>query len=218
MSSEATSAVPAERVRFAAATLPVYAAAIFLAAGLVFLVQPMAAKMLLPRFGGSPAVWAVSLVFFQAVLLAGYAFAHLSLRLLPLRVHSALHLGVLAAPLAVLPIAVRDEPTGGTPALSLLAVLTLSVGLPFFAVTTASPVLQRWFSATGHGAAADPYFLYAASNAGSLLGLLAYPLVLEPTLTLEEQARAWFVGYGVFLAATSLAATRVFRAAPRGVA
>jgi hypothetical protein len=217
MSSEATTAVPAERVRFAGATLPVYGATIFVAAALVFLVQPMAAKMLLPRFGGTPAVWAVSLVFFQAVLLAGYAFAHLSLRFLPVRAQPLLQLGLLAAPLALLPTAMPDAgSTGGRPALHLLAVLAVGVGAPFFAVTTASPVLQRWFAASGHSAGADPYFLYAASNAGSLIGLLAYPLAIEPTFTLEQQSRLWFLGYGLFLALAAACALRVFAAAPAG--
>src|SRR5687767_9143515 len=217
MSSEASTAAHSERVRFAGATLPVYGATIFVAAALVFLVQPMAAKMLLPQFGGTPAVWAVSLVFFQAVLLAGYAFAHLSLRFLPVRAQPVLQLGLVAVPLALLPIAMPDAvSTGGRPALHLLAVLAVAVGAPFFAVTTASPVLQRWFSASGHSAGADPYFLYAASNAGSLIGLLAYPLAIEPTFTLEQQSRLWLLGYGLFLALAAACALRVFAAAPAG--
>ena len=216
VSSEATT-VSRERVRFAGATLPLYGAAIFVAAALVFLVQPMAAKMLLPRFGGTPAVWAVSLVFFQAVLLAGYSFAHVSLRFLPLRVQPLLQLGVLALPLALLPVAMpADAGSSRNPTLALLAVLLVAVGAPFFAVTTASPVLQRWFAASGHGAGADPYFLYAASNAGSLIGLLGYPLLLEPAFTLEEQSRLWLLGYGLFLALAAVCALRVFTAAPAG--
>lgn len=217
MSSEATTATSAERVRFAGATLPLYATAIFLAAALVFLVQPMAAKMLLPRFGGTPAVWAVSLVFFQAVLLAGYSFAHLSFRFLPLRAQPLLQLGVLALPLALLPIAIPgDAGSSRNPTFALLAVLLVAVGAPFFAVTTASPVLQRWFAASGHGAGADPYFLYAASNAGSLIGLLGYPLLVEPRFTLAEQSRLWLGGYAVFLALAAASALRVFAATPAG--
>jgi hypothetical protein len=216
VTSQSTTVTP-ERVRFAGATLPLYGAAIFLAAALVFLVQPLAAKMLLPRFGGTPAVWAVSLVFFQAVLLAGYTFAHVSLRLLPLRVQPLLQLTVLALPLAVLPIALpADAGSSGNPTFALLAVLGVAVGAPFFAVTTASPVLQRWFAATGHGAGADPYFLYAASNAGSLIGLLAYPLLVEPRFTLAEQARLWLGAYVLFLALAAACALRVFTAAPAG--
>jgi hypothetical protein len=217
MSSPSTTVESEARLHWPAATLRVYAAAIFLAAALVFLVQPMAAKMILPRFGGTPAVWAVSLVFFQAVLLAGYAFAHVSLRFLPLRVQPLLQLGVLALPLALLPISMpADAGTSHNPTLAVLAVLLVAVGAPFFAVTTASPVLQRWFAASGHGAGADPYFLYAASNAGSLIGLLGYPLLIEPTFTLDEQSEIWLFGYGLFLALAAACALRVVRAAPAG--
>ncbi len=209
MSSSAATLRP---VRLPAATVPLFGATIFLAAGLVFLVQPLAAKLVLPLVGGTPAVWAVTLVFFQAVLLAGYAWAHLSLRLLPLRLQPFVQLPLLLAPFLVLPIAVSAgaAPAGQSPALWLLGVLALAVGLPFFAVTTASPVLQRWFSATGHRAAGDPYFLYAASNAGSLIGLLAYPLLLEPHLTLVQQSRVWLVGYAVFVALAALCALRLY--------
>ncbi len=96
--------------------------------------------------------------------------------------------------------------------------LALAVGLPFFAVTTASPVLQRWFSATGHRSAADPYFLYAASNAGSLVGLLAYPLLLEPHLTLTQQSRVWLVGYALFVGLAALCALRLLGAGPAALA
>ncbi len=151
----------------------------------------MVAKMLLPHFGGTPAVWIVSLVFFQTVLLCGYAFAHFSLRLLGVRRQSLLQLGLLLVPLVMLPIAVAaDAGPGENPHLGLLWALAAAAGLPFLVVTTASPVLQRWFSACGDAASRDPYFLYAAGNAGSLLGLLAYPVLIEPLLTLPEQATA----------------------------
>jgi len=134
----------------------------------------MVGKMLLPLFGGTPAVWAVSLVFFQAVLLAGYAFAHLSIRLLPVRRQSFVQLGLLLIPLAMLPIAVTHSalPSSSDPALGLLGMLVVIVGLPLFVVCTASPVLQRWFSESDDAASRDPYFLYAASNAGSFLACL----------------------------------------------
>jgi spermidine synthase len=184
----------------------------FVASALVFLVEPMVAKMLLPSYGGTPAVWAVSLVFFQAVLLCGYGFAHLSLRFLSVRRQSLLQLVLLAAPVALLPIGLPHEaapPASASPALWLLGVLALTVGAPFFAVSTASPVLQRWFGASGDRASADPYFLYAAGNAGSLLGLLAYPFLVEPHLTLAQQSRLWLVGYGLFLALAGLCARRL---------
>jgi hypothetical protein len=142
-------------------TLALYCCAVFLAAALVFAVQPMVAKMLLPSYGGAPAVWAVSLVFFQTVLLGGYAFAHVSLRLAGVRRHAPLQLGVLLLPLLTLPIAVSAGTGGdgdGAP-FGVLAALTAAAALPFFAVTTASPVLQRWFSATGHASSLDPYIL-----------------------------------------------------------
>jgi hypothetical protein len=189
-------------------TLALFGSAIFAGSALVFLVEPMVAKMLLPLFGGTPAVWAVSLVFFQAVLLGGYLFAHLSIRLLSVRRQAFVQLAVLFAPLALLPIAVRSHgaPPQSSQALWLLGVLALAAGIPFFVVSTASPVLQRWFSASGDAAAADPYFLYAASNAGSLLGLLAYPALLEPRLTLAQQSRLWSFGYVLFAVLTALCA------------
>src|SRR5205807_10351712 len=157
-----------------------------------------------------PAVWAVSLVFFQAVLLAGYAFAHLSIRMLSVRRQSFVQLGLLLVPLALLPIAVKHgaPSPSSNPALALLGLLVLSVGLPLFVVCTASPVLQGWFSESGDAASRDPYFLYAASNAGSFLGLLAYPTLLEPRLTLTQQSHVWTVVYAVFAVLTALCALR----------
>jgi hypothetical protein len=195
-------------------TLALYCCAVFLAAALVFAVQPMVAKMLLPSYGGAPAVWAVSLVFFQTVLLGGYAFAHVSLRFAGVRRHPLLQLGVLLLPLLTLPITVSAGAGGvgdGAP-FGVLAALAAAAALPFFAVTTASPVLQRWFSATGHASSHDPYFLYAAGNAGSLLGLMAYPLVIEPRFSLSDQAALWTVGYAVFVLLSTLCAWRVLAA------
>jgi spermidine synthase len=211
------SPVPVVLPRSGTGTLALFAGAIFLSAALVFAVQPMVAKMLLPAFGGAPAVWAVSLVFFQAVLLAGYAFAHLSLRVAGVRRQPLLQLGLLLVPLATLPIAISASFApggGGDPHLHLLWALAVTAGLPFFVVTTTSPVLQRWFSAVGHATSADPYFLYAAGNAGSLLALLAYPTLIEPHFTLSQQARLWTLGYSVFVVLAALSAWRVLAAAP----
>ena len=195
-------------------TLWLHGAAIFTASALLFVVEPMVAKMLLPSFGGTPAVWAISLVFFQAILLVGYAFAHVSFRLLPVRRQALLQILLLLLPLAVLPIALPAHAAPGTrdPWLWLLWILVLMVGLPFLAVTTASPVLQRWFSETGEKGSRDPYFLYAAGNAGSLIGLLAYPILIEPRLTLHEQATMWTVGYACFVLVAGLCARRVMAA------
>lgn len=200
-----------------AGTLWLHGAAVFTAAALLFVVEPMVAKMLLPSFGGTPAVWAVSLVFFQAVLLAGYAFAHVSFRLLPVRRQALAQLALLLLPFLLLPIALPADAAPGErsdPSLWLLWILVLMVGLPFFTVTTASPVLQRWFSETGEPGSRDPYFLYAAGNAGSLIGLLAYPTLIEPRLTLHEQARLWTLGYALFVLLAALCARRVLAGAP----
>jgi hypothetical protein len=192
-------------------TLALFGCAIFVGSALVFLIEPMVGKMLLPLFGGTPAVWAVTLVFFQAFLLAGYAFAHVSIRVLGIRRQALVQLALLLVPLALLPIAVPRgmHPSSSHPAIWLLGVLFLTAGLPFFVASTASPVLQRWFSASGDAASRDPYFLYAASNAGSLLGLLAYPVLLEPRLTLAQQSRVWTVAYVVFAVLTALCVLRL---------
>lgn len=176
----------------------------FLGAGLLFLVQPMVAKMLLPVLGGTPDVWNTAMVFFQAVLLAGYAYAHLSTSRLGLRRQPLVQLVVLLVPLALLPVAVPAgwvPPQGVAPALWTLLALAVAVGTPFFVLSTSSPTLQRWFSVTDHPAAADPYFLYAAGNVGSLLALVGYPLFVEPRFALEDQARLWSAGYVVFVVA-----------------
>jgi hypothetical protein len=177
--------------------LPLFALTIFLSAALLFMVQPMVAKMVLPLLGGSPAVWNTCMVFFQASLLAGYAYAHWSTKLLGLRRQAILHALITLSPLLLLPIAIRtsDPPAHGSPIPWLLLTLALAVGLPFFLASTTGPLMQRWFAATGHAAAKDPYFLYAASNAGSLIALLAYPLLLEPTTAIQQQSWLWTFGY-----------------------
>jgi SAM-dependent methyltransferase len=192
-----------------AVVLAIYALAILAGATLVFLVQPLTARLLLPRFGGSPAVWTTSLLFFQVALLLGYGWAHLSTTRLGLRRQPWAQLALVLAPLLVLPIALpawTSPPSGTEPAAWLLLVLAATVGLPYVAVTTASPVLQRWFAATDHPHAGDPYFLYAMGNAGSLLGLLAYPFLIEPNLTLREQATLWSAGYLSFVGLVAVAA------------
>ena len=184
--------------------LGLFAGAIFVGALLLFLVQPMAARMVLPSLGGSPAVWNTCMVFFQGLLLAGYGYAHWAMRS-RVRGQVGLHFVVLLLPLAALPIALRGGAPagGGSPIPWLLTALALSVGLPFLVVSTGAPLLQRWLVASGHPSGRDPYFLYAASNAGSLLALLAYPLVMEPLLTLRQQQVAWSAGYGVLAALTA---------------
>lgn len=194
-----------------AALLPIYAIAIFTSALLAFWIQPLFTKLVLPRYGGSPAVWTTAAMFFQVVLLAGYLYAHLLTRR-SLRTQLALHAIVVAAALCALPVHVFTEmPRETAPVLSLLAVMLLSVGLPFFAVSATAPLLQQWFSRTTHTQAGDPYFLYSASNAGSVLALIAYPLLLEPLLGLKTQTLAWSVVCGLFAAMLVVCGASVWR-------
>jgi len=198
-------AVPAAGVP-ARLLLPSYAATLFLSAGLLFLVQPMVAKMVLPLLGGSPSVWNTSMCFFQAMLLGGYLYAHLLATRVERRAQMLIHAAVLLAAAGFLPIDFGGvaPPADGIPVLWLIGRLALKVGAPFFAIAATAPLLQRWFSCTDHPAAADPYFLYAASNAGSLIALLAYPLLVEPNLPLPLQSRAWSVGLALVAAGIAL--------------
>src|SRR3954470_513647 len=175
--------------------LRVYAAAIFLSAALLFAVQPMFTKMVLPRLGGSPSVWSVAMVFFQAVLLAGYAYAHALTSYLPGKRSMIVHLAVMVAATLFLPLAIASwwsrPPADATAALWLLGLFTVSIGLPFFALSANGPLLQAWFARTDHPSAANPYFLYAASNIGSFLALISYPFVVEPCAALGIQQGTW---------------------------
>ena len=179
---------------FGATLLGLYVTVSFVSAGLVFLVQPMATRLLLPKFGGSAAVWNTAMVVFQSLLLGGYLFAHAVVRF-PARVRRALHLVLIALPLATLPFAIPEGLADGSPTLSVILTLTVMVGAPYFVLTTMSPTIQRWFGETNHPLAHNPYPLYAAGNVGSILGLLAYPFVLEPLFDLRQQAVAFAIGY-----------------------
>jgi hypothetical protein len=169
------------------AILVVVSASILSAAALLFVVEPMAAKLVLPRLGGAPAVWNGCMLFFQLALLAGYLYAHLlSARFSP-RGQVILHASLLVGACIVLPLGLPRglaDPGAGPPLVWLLSFLTLSIGLPFVVLAATGPLVQRWFSSTDHPHAKDPYFLYAASNVGSLAGLLLYPFVVEPSLPL----------------------------------
>jgi hypothetical protein len=180
-----------------------FATAAFLGAFLLFCVQPMIAKMVLPHFGGAPAVWTTCMVFFQSALLAGYLYAHTACAWLGTRRQAFMQVGLLALPFAVLPFAIpASTESSSYPAPELLVLLLATIGLPFFVVSTTAPLLQRWLAATSHKRARDPYFLYAASNAGSLLGLVAYVALIEPNLSLRWQSWLWTVGYGILAALT----------------
>ena len=202
-----------------------YAVTLFVGATLLFLVEPLVGRLLTPLVGGTPGVWNTCMVFFQAVLLAGYLYAHRSTVRLGVRRQVGLHLALLVIVLLAFEIALsrtgspvpvlsslvpadQDNPT-----LAIAALLAVAVGVPFFVLSTTSPLLQRWFAATGHASAKDPYFLYAASNAGSLLGLVGYPLLIEPKLTLADQQEFWAVGVGLYLVLVLGCAATVFRGA-----
>lgn len=182
--------------------LGLFAGAILAAALLLFLIQPMAAKIVLPKLGGAPSVWIASMLFFQAALLLGYFYTHILSTRLRVQVQLAIHAVLLLVAAATLPPPVDMQPpsTADDPVLWLLTTLAITVGLPFFVIATTSPLLQRWFSYTRHPSAKDPYFLYAASNIGNIAGLLVYPFALEPLLGLKDQTLVFSIGFGVMLA------------------
>jgi hypothetical protein len=202
--------------------LRVYAAAIFLSAALLFAVQPMFTKMVLPRLGGTPSVWSVAMVFFQAVLLAGYAYAHALTRYLPDKRSVIVHLVVMAAACIFLPLSIASwwgrAPADATAALWLLGLFAVSIGLPFFALSANGPLLQAWFSRTDHPAAGNPYFLYAASNVGSFLALISYPFVVEPFSTLGAQRWVWAALFVALIALIAWCGRLMLQSAPRAVA
>jgi hypothetical protein len=182
----------------AAAILPVTAFTIFLSAFLLFSVQPFFAKMVLPRLGGTPAVWSVAMVFFQTVLLAGYGYAHVLSKYFRLQTAVLIHLCVLGVALFALPMALPDgwrRPPADGEALWLIGLFTVSVGLPFFAVSANGPLLQAWFARSGHAHAKDPYFLYGASNIGSFASLILYIILIEPLFDLGQQSVLWTGGF-----------------------
>ncbi len=196
--------------------LVLFSITLFLSAFLLFCVQPMIAKMVLPFVGGSPAAWSTCMVFFQAMLLAGYAYAHVSTNWLGEREQTILQAGLSLLPLFVLPFGIPSDavsslaPTAN-PTGWLCGLLLAVVGLPFFVVSISAPLLQRWFAHSGHPSSSDPYFLYGASNLGSMLALLTYPLLVEPNLRLSQQSMAWTVGYGVFVVLLLACALPVWR-------
>jgi spermidine synthase len=188
-----------------------FAITVFLAAALLFVVEPMFARMALPLLGGAPAVWNTAMVFYQAALLAGYGLAHLVATRLSPRRQALAQILLVAVPLALLPLGIGagwTPPAERNPIPWLLVMMTATVGLPFLALSTLSPILQRWFAASG---ARNPYWLYAASNAGSLIGLLAYPVLIEPWLGLRAQSCWWSAGYVALAALVAVCAVVLWR-------
>src|SRR5262249_10568232 len=195
---------------------------LFLSAFLLFLIQPMIGKVVLPYLGGTPQVWNTCMVFFQAALLAGYLYSHVITQRFGLKKQVIFQFALLLLPLAPLALLKLDvgriandwlpPTTDANPIPWLLLVLTLVAGLPFFVVATSAPLLQKWYSNTGAMGAKDPYFLYGASNLGSMLSLIAYPTLIESNLSLSQQAGYWVMGYAALLTLTLVCglAARIF--------
>ena len=208
MSASETAAMPAAR-----GTVLPYAATIFLSAFLLFLVQPIIAKQILPWFGGSSAVWTTALVFFQTTLLAGYAYAD-AVQRLGVRRSTLLHIGLLVLSLAMLPIIASPEwkPQGDeAPILRILLLLAATIGLPYFLLSTTTPLLQAWYWRRFHTAV--PYRLFALSNFASLLALLGFPVLFEPWLTLPQLGWIWSALYAAFALICAITAWTSWRAA-----
>jgi hypothetical protein len=192
---------------------------VFVSASLVFLVEPMVAKLLLPSQGGSPMVWNTCMAFFQMALLLGYAYAHLLQRVRSVKTQAIIHAVILLAAALALPLHMRTAfgaPGKTAPALWLLGALTVSLGAPFAALSATAPLAQAWYARVraGHEDAKNPYVLYAASNLGSLIALVAYPIIIEPGLLLSVQTLSWSIGYGGFVVLMALAA--LFAARSKG--
>src|SRR6516225_7933979 len=186
-----------------------YALTILVSAFLLFQVQPVIAKIILPWFGGSAAVWTTCLLFFQMVLLLGYLYAHALVRYLKPRAQMVAHTGLLLVSLLALPIypSVAWKPTGTEePIGAILRLLAISVGLPYFLLSTTGPLLQAWYARRFKGAM--PYRLYALSNAGSMFALVSYPFLFEPVFGVRLQSKLWSVAYGLFMVLCALTAWR----------
>ncbi len=199
--------------------LAVYTAAVFVSALLLFAVQPMFTRMVLPRLGGSPSVWSVAMVFFQTMLLAGYAYAHVLMRMVRPRLAVPIHAALLIVAGLTLPLSIVDgwgDPPGHWTALWLIGLFVVSIGLPFFALAANTPLLQAWFVRTGHPDGKDPYFLYAASNVGSFLALLSYPFLLEPNLSLRQHNLMWSGGYWLLFVLIAACGVLLLRSPARG--
>jgi len=194
--------------------VPLFSATLLLSALLLFTIQPIFTKMILPYLGGAPQTWNTSILFFQTCLLAGYAYAHGTSRYLNIKTQAALHLILLITFVFILPIAIPEDctpPAGNDPTLWQIILMVTVVGGPFFVVSCSAPMLQHWFSKTDHINAHNPYFLYSTSNIGSLSGLLLYPLLIEPLMTTSTQSYNWMYGYIALIILTSLCAFLIWK-------
>lgn len=184
-----------------------FALTLFSSASLMFVLQPMFGKALLPLLGGSASVWNTCMVFYQSILFLGYLYAHFLSTRFGYRKHLAIHLSILLISLYFLPVSIPEgsrPPSSENPSIWLLSTLFVSIGLPFFVLSTNSPLLQKWFSKIGHQTSSDPYYLSIASNAGSLIALLSYPFLLEPAIGISQQQQYWSAGFLVLIGLISL--------------
>ncbi len=180
-----------------------FAGTLFISASLMFVLQPLFGKLLLPLLGGSPAVWNTCMVFYQSLLFLGYLYAHFLSTRVNQRRQIMIHAAIIMISLLALPVALPENiapPTDSNPTFWLCWTLFLAIGLPYFVISTTSPLVQKWFANIGHHTSHDPYYLYAASNAGSLLALLSYPFLLEPAIGLSLQKTSWSLGYLILCA------------------
>jgi SAM-dependent methyltransferase len=194
--------------------IAIFALAALASAFLLFWVEPLFTKLVLPLLGGSPAVWNTCLMYFQALLLLGYLYAHASTRYLSARRQVWVHVALLGVALFALPVAIPRgwaPPASGSVIPWLLLLLTVALGAPFLVLSATAPLLQHWFARLDHPAAEHPYALYAASNAGSFLGLLAFPILLEPHVRLGQQSSLWSAGYVLALVLTAMCGVVAFR-------
>src|SRR5450755_1072606 len=214
-----SSALPVEPARTRDWLALNFALTVFVSAFLLFQIEPLISKFILPWFGGSPAVWTTCLLFFQVVLFCGYAYAHLSTRFLAPRARVMVHCALLAVALVFLRVAPGDQykPLDAAhPTTLILGLLSATVGLPYFALSSTGPLLQAWFSDAYPSR--SPYRLYALSNLGSLIALLSYPFVFEPAFDVLTQARLWswlFAGFALLCALCALKALPALRAVKR---
>ena len=191
-----------------------FAGTLFVSASLMFVLQPLFGKILLPLLGGSPAVWNTCMVFYQTILFLGYLYAHIiSSRFKPTR-QIQLHSVVILLSFLALPLALPENtvpPTESDPTLWIVWTLLIAIGLPLFVVSTTSPLIQKWFASIKHRNSDDPYFLYAASNAGSLIALISYPFIIEPHMDLSAQKTDWSLGYILLCLLIAACATLLYK-------